>query len=323
MKALVSGQAGLAVLFDGDHVSSLHYDPEETVPRTNTDIPYLLAYATDVMELLDVTREAAVEALDLACRKDESLHLFLILLDGAADKEARHMAAECLEETLGDPGVFNFIGNRLYAAPLPEVSDLVGALIYADRVGSSRLANFLDELGSYQSDIRRWRAAWDSLPLELFARANTKEELGHLLVTSGTFRKFIQSDPEDIDSLLYGCLIDPTFQALPYHRTILTGISFLPLRQLQVYSPLPQSSTSDSPRWSPRLPATLFGSPKPSARLPEPAFSDTSPFLGNNRCRFLVCHSLSYPDGSGSPSIRPSILANSRRVRWLSAKNNQ
>ena len=32
---------------------------------------------------------------------------------------------------------------------------------------------------------------------------------------------------------------------------------------------------------------------------------------------------LGYPDGSDSPFIRPSMLANSRRVRWLSASNSQ
>ncbi len=32
---------------------------------------------------------------------------------------------------------------------------------------------------------------------------------------------------------------------------------------------------------------------------------------------------LGYPDGSDSPSIRPSMLANKRLVRWLSASNSQ
>ena len=36
-------------------------------------------------------------------------------------------------------------------------------------------------------------------------------------------------------------------------------------------------------------------------------------------CQFLA----RYPPGTGSASIRRTMLANSRRVRWLSATNRQ
>ena len=221
MKALISGQAGIAVLFDRDRISSLHYDSAESFPRTESDISYLLADATDVLEVSDVTRETVTESLELACRKDESLHLLLILLDADADNEARQWAAECLDELLRDVRLFEFVTNRLYAAPLPSIADLVGSLIFADRVGASWLANFLDELGSCQPDIRRWRSAWDALAPELFEGPGSKEVFGHLLVTSGALRKLVQSDPDDTDSLLYDYLTDPAFQALPNHRRIL------------------------------------------------------------------------------------------------------
>ncbi len=41
------------------------------------------------------------------------------------------------------------------------------------------------------------------------------------------------------------------------------------------------------------------------------------------RNHFLGCRRLGYPDGSDSPSIRPSMLANKRLVKWLSASSNQ
>ena len=232
MKALISGQAGIAVLFDRDRISSLHYDSAESIPRTESDISYLLADATDVLEVSDVAHETVTKSLELACRKDESLHLLLILLDADADKEARQWAAECLDELLRDLRLFDFISNRLYAAPLPSIADLVGSLIYADRVGASWLANFLDELGSCQPDIRRWRAAWDALAPELFKGPDSKEKFGHLLVTSGALRKLVRSHPDDTDSLLFDCLTDPAFQALPNHRRILMDLVG-PFRQVK------------------------------------------------------------------------------------------
>ena len=38
MRAIVSGQAGLAVLIEGERVSSLHYDSPEPVPRQRHEI---------------------------------------------------------------------------------------------------------------------------------------------------------------------------------------------------------------------------------------------------------------------------------------------
>ncbi len=41
------------------------------------------------------------------------------------------------------------------------------------------------------------------------------------------------------------------------------------------------------------------------------------------RNHFLGCRRLGYPDGSDSPSIRSSMLANKRLVKWLSASSNE
>ena len=107
---------------------------------------------------------------------------------------------------------------------------------------------------------------------------------------------------------------------------VVAGISFIALRRLQVYIRLPQSSP----------PSTVFLPEGPTGS--QPPFYESQKLIAwasrtsffrylsisvGYRNHFLGCRRLGYPEGSDSPSIRPSMLANSRRVRWLSANNNQ
>ena len=109
-------------------------------------------------------------------------------------------------------------------------------------------------------------------------------------------------------------------------KTLYTGISFIALRRLQVYIRLPQSSP----------PSTVFLPEGPTGS--QPPFYESQKLIAwasrtsffrylsipvGYRNHFLGCRRLGYPEGSDSPSIRPSMLANSRRLRWLSANNNQ
>jgi len=221
MRALVSGEAGVAVLIDGRQVSTLNAGASEEVLLTEADIPYLLADATDVAELLDTTREAAAVALDLACRKDEALHLFLILLDAKADREAQQLSADCLEELFSDQEVLEFVCNRLYSAPLPANSDLVAALIHADNARAGRLTNFLDELGSFQPAVRRWRESWDQLGADLFEQGLAQEEFRAAVITTGAFRRMVHAEPEEVDGVLLDCLANASLRKLPGYRRVL------------------------------------------------------------------------------------------------------
>ena len=221
MKALVSGQASLAILKDGERVFSLHLDSADPVPRSESDIPYLLADASDVEQLDDVSHDEAVSALELAWSKDRALHLTLILLDGDADGETRRLAAECLEDLLSSESVLEFVSNRFYAALLPQVADLLGALLNAEAAAASRVRDLLEELGSSQEEIRRHREAWDSLPKELFGGSDARQEFTRTAVTAGAFRKFAEAGSADGDVVLYQCLADPRFQRLNNHRQVL------------------------------------------------------------------------------------------------------
>ena len=101
---------------------------------------------------------------------------------------------------------------------------------------------------------------------------------------------------------------------------------FLALLTREYTSVCRQLSTSRqicSPRYCQRLPAALSESQKLIAWASRTSFFRHLSIPVEYRNHFLGCRRLGYPDGSDSPSIRPSMLANSRRLRWLSASNNQ
>ncbi len=141
MRALISGQAGVAVFCDAGPRFAVSFDaPEETLPcHTWADVRALLASAHDVIDLPDTTREAAVAELDLAWANDRALQLTLVLLDRAARPDTRAEAAACVAELFaesfaGQPGaVETFVAQRLASAP-PGAgpADLPGAIALAD-----------------------------------------------------------------------------------------------------------------------------------------------------------------------------------------------
>jgi tetratricopeptide (TPR) repeat protein len=223
MRALVSGQAGLAVLIEKDDVYSVHIAAPDPVPRSAADIPYLLADVNDVVEIPEATPQKAAVALDLSWRQDRALHLILILLDREADDDTRRIAAECLEEFACDPAVADFVCNRLYSGPLPDSADMVGALLLAESMDAKRLNQFLEDLGEFQPEIRRRREEWDALRPELFGGPQAKLEFGYVAVTSGTLRRLVQSDPQQVNSVLVDALADPQFRCLMRSREVLTS----------------------------------------------------------------------------------------------------
>ncbi len=223
MRALVSGQAGLAVLIEKDHVYSVHVAAPGSVPRSAADVPYLLADANDVVEIPDATPQTAAVALDLSWRQDRALHLILILLDREADDDTRRIAVECLEEFACDPTVADFVCNRLYSGPLPDSADMVGALLLAESMDAKRLNKLLEDLGEFQPEIRRRREEWDALQPELFGGPQAKLEFGYIVVASGALRRLVQSAPEQVNSVLVDALADPRFQRLMRSREVLTS----------------------------------------------------------------------------------------------------
>ena len=187
MKVLVSGQAGVAVIVQGDSITVLEVDnPEAERVLPYTCLHYLLADADDVYQTEATSRQEVFSKLDLAWRCDRGLQLALVLLDSGQDAEVRREAAACVDALLNDQHVSDFVASRLYSSPLPADADLVGAK--RETMPGSKACGFLEALGFHQATIRRNRAAWDSVPSELFRDEDARQKFEMALVDSGSFR---------------------------------------------------------------------------------------------------------------------------------------
>src|ERR1039458_4819736 len=105
MRALISGQAGIAVLIDGEACSSIEVHSSGSIPRGAGDVAYLVGDAADLVEFEGISTDDAARELEAAWSKDRSLHLALIALDREAARENRESAVACLSGMLKDSRV--------------------------------------------------------------------------------------------------------------------------------------------------------------------------------------------------------------------------
>ena len=214
MKALISGQAAVGVLWDDDRLFSFSWDdPELLVPRHPGDLRLLFGTATDLVELQTTSHAQAIDSLGKCWRKDRAVHMALILLDEDAATDTRAGAAECLDEFLAEPPTEQAVTNLLAAAPLPARSDLAGAIVRAETGGLGRVASWLRALESSQPAVQFVRSGWNALPLDLFANvagtdpSSIRREIEGVATRYGVFRRLVEAgeDSARVKAVLTYC----------------------------------------------------------------------------------------------------------------------
>jgi hypothetical protein len=195
MDAVLSGRAGVALLLEGDALSSIHVDaPEQVVPRRPADLPFLLGDARDLRFLEDVGLEDVARQLESAATRDEALHLALILLDPELSREVRQQAAEVLEElikqetgeSVEELGVYHHLKNVLYSEPLPEGADPGGAVSLCKPMGQTHI--LFHDLEVCQLEVRTVHSAWEALPMNMFRSAEVRSLVRAKAVQNGIFQ---------------------------------------------------------------------------------------------------------------------------------------
>jgi hypothetical protein len=223
MQAMISGRAGVALLWEGPQLFSLHLgaSDQEVVPRGEWEIPYLLGDARDLRELKGASRKQVVAELALEARQFDGLHLALLTLDSDLSEGLREEAAIELEEVLGeDPRFADFVENILFSNPLPADGDLSGALQAAK--GTEVALQVLTDFDSHQNQIADAWIAWQGIPDELFATSEDRQQALRAAVRSGGFRRLagLLYQGKSVDLLLAEAFADSDVQAVPKHREI-------------------------------------------------------------------------------------------------------
>jgi cytoskeletal protein CcmA (bactofilin family) len=188
VNAVISGQAGVALLVNGAELASIHAGRSgEIVRRSLAEARFLLGDAGDLQFLEDIEIDEVIRRLELASSQMDAFHTALILLDGSLPSETRQIAAEELQELMEDEAVVIFVESVLFAHPLTKDSDLTGALA----VCTARTRGFLHRLASLQGEITEVHQAWESIATPVFGKEEDRKTARAVAVREGLFRDLV------------------------------------------------------------------------------------------------------------------------------------
>ena len=221
-QTLISGQAGVAVLLQGERVSSFHLDGPAGLERRREDIPQLFGHCTDVTSVSGLAPEDVPVRLEQEWAKHRCLILTLLLLDFHSDPEARLLTVPDIENFLTAADIAAFVRARLFAAPLPDDADLIGSINRAADQKAERLVELLEEVGTHQPGIALCRSAWDAVPTDKFKDTRHKEGLAFELVNSGAFHRLATTPAEKRGAVLVHILTQRQYQVFSGWREALT-----------------------------------------------------------------------------------------------------
>jgi tetratricopeptide (TPR) repeat protein len=211
MDALISAQAGTALLIEGTKLASIHaHAPEQTMPRRAEEVHLLFGEGLDLQVLQGVDRDQVVRRLAREADSAEALQLALILLDPEMPGEIRTEAAEELDGLLAKEEYREGLERVLYAHPFPSEADLSGALAHSEG-HSPRVQNLLYQLVDLQPSIAEVRSAWTDLPNTLFVNPAERQRFQAALVREGLFRELVlvRKAGTSVESFLVTALIHP------------------------------------------------------------------------------------------------------------------
>ena len=261
MNALISGQAGLALVVDGDRLATIHADdPDVTVDRHAGEVRYLVGEGRDFVPIENVARDEIVRELLVAQDREDALELALILLDSEMPDDIRQESAQELEELLGQESVARYVEGVLYAKPLPDSADAEGGLSLARAADYGEVARTFERLQESQATIREVRDAWEAIP---WSRLNADEETWQFVAArEGIFHDLVLNRLNNAKSshdLCADAASRPMIRPLPEHRGVLHAWFKLP------------NAASGPPEPPPELQANVI-------REPSPKYSDPSSY---------------------------------------------
>jgi tetratricopeptide (TPR) repeat protein len=224
MEAVISGQAGLALLLDGNVMSSIHVDaPDQLVPRQAREFHYLFASASDLVFVENITPEDVRDRLVNAACGHDILQLFLILIAPDRPADIRVEAADELGQLSAQyPGATEYTERLLLSTPLPADADPAGARSIC---AEGAVRDFIDRIQGLQRSVRKTAEAWRSISEATFAKTGDgkREAADAVFVREGVWRAFVLAAAQEgtFASSTLRAMMAPAVKSIPGYRTIL------------------------------------------------------------------------------------------------------
>jgi hypothetical protein len=223
MQAIFSGEAGVALLVDGETLSSIHAGrTDEVIRRARRDIPYLFGGASDLELVEQVELPQVAHRLEIETAKADALQLALILLDRQLSPDTRRDAAAELKDLQQIEGVTEWVEGVLYARPLPVTADLPGAFSCCSG-DAAPVRGLLRRLSARQKEIREVYCAWEQIPARVFGPDKDRQPALAAAVRGGLFRDLVLSRAAKIslDTFYLRSLVKPWWAVVRNHGRIL------------------------------------------------------------------------------------------------------
>jgi tetratricopeptide (TPR) repeat protein len=200
MKALVSGQAGLAII--------LGRQPElrslDGLVRSGGDLANLLRVFDGCADVQQIEVRSVAEAdqrVAHAWSVDRALKLFLLLLDPGEPVADIADYADCVEELIADAAVREGLERRMFAAPLPTMVEIIRVESAAEN--KLEVLSLFQRTLSMQAPIKLVRSAFDQIKATKFGGIDSKNACLNEFIEAGDFKKLVDvlSDAGDFDFL--------------------------------------------------------------------------------------------------------------------------
>src|SRR3989442_2864137 len=224
MNAVISGTAGRALLIDGKSLKTFDVDdPSNLVVRHQSDLPYMFGEGRDLRVIENADLDSIAEELKTEADLALALDLTLISLDEELEEDIRKDAIQDLDELFTNPQVTEHLERIMYARPLPDDADVVGALKFCDQ---SRLPNsfaFFEDLDRRQPLISKVSASWDIIPTKVFGDYERQSDFQRVAVREGLFRSFVITleRPSTVSRFLLNAGLNNFVQQLRNYRQVL------------------------------------------------------------------------------------------------------
>jgi hypothetical protein len=223
MEAVLSGQAGVALLGDGGTLSSIHvHDLDTSVARRAGEFHYLFGAASDLVFVENISPDNARQEFQAAVDGEDATQLKLLLLATDRPEDIRRTAAEELSELLSaSPHAAACAERLLLSTALPHEADVPGALLLSSE-GPGR--DFLQRVGRLQPYVRRAQEAFEAIPEDVFGPSpeDCRTAADAACVREGVVRQFVLAAAGDLgwQGVVLAALQIPAVRSLPNHRNI-------------------------------------------------------------------------------------------------------
>lgn len=226
MNAVISVRARIALLVDGERLSSISIDnPDVETPRVPDEFRYLFGEAKDLQCIDNIDRDQVAPRLLEAVENDNALFVANTLLEGELPDDIRHEAATELEEFLAETNAGEYIESVLYAEPRTGGADIAGALRICHGVEAVLSRDFVAKLRDRQPAIRSVHDSFLKLPEALFSSEDVRARYRNILTGERLYRALVEqiTAAEPVEMFLLEALGNSRVAELPRHRDVLTA----------------------------------------------------------------------------------------------------